>query len=38
MLFNPPADIVVAAGDLLIVMGAPQTLRILENMMAVVAG
>jgi voltage-gated potassium channel len=35
MLFNPPAETVISAGDFLIVMGAPNNLRTLENMMSV---
>ena len=31
MLFNPPADTVIAAGDHLIVMGEPSSLRTLET-------
>src|SRR5579863_3203709 len=35
MLFNPPAETVITVGDYLIVMGAPNNLRTLENMMSV---
>ncbi len=35
MQFNPPAETVISAGDYLIVMGAPNNLRTLENMMSV---
>jgi len=35
MLFNPPAETVISVGDYLIVMGAPNNLRTLENMMSV---
>jgi voltage-gated potassium channel len=35
MLFNPPAETVISAGDHLIVMGEPNNLRTLENMMSV---
>jgi len=35
MLFNPPAETVISAGDHLIVMGEPNNLRALENMMSV---
>src|SRR5882762_1986126 len=35
MLFNPPAETVISAGDHLIVMGEPSNLRTLENMMSV---
>jgi K+/H+ antiporter YhaU regulatory subunit KhtT len=35
MLFNPPAETIIAAGDHLIVMGEPRSLRALENTMAV---
>ncbi len=35
MLFNPPAETVISAGDHLIVMGEPGNLRTLENMMSV---
>jgi len=34
MLFNPPANTPVAAGDYLIVMGQQQNLRALENLVA----
>jgi len=34
MLFNPPAEPVITVGDYLIVMGAPNNLRTLENMMS----
>ncbi len=34
MLFNPPADTAVSAGDYLIVMGQQQNLRALENLVA----
>jgi len=34
MLFNPPADTVIAAGDHLIVMGEPKNLRNLESLMS----
>ena len=34
MLFNPPADTAVRGGDFLIVMGQPQNLRALENLVA----
>jgi voltage-gated potassium channel len=34
MLFNPPADTPVWGGDYLIVMGHPQNLRALENLVA----
>jgi voltage-gated potassium channel len=34
MLFNPPADTPVSAGDYLIVMGQQQNLRALENLVA----
>jgi voltage-gated potassium channel len=34
MLFNPPAETVITVGDYLIVMGAPNNLRTLENMMS----
>jgi voltage-gated potassium channel len=34
MLFNPPADTTVGAGDHLIVMGQQQNLRALENLLA----
>ncbi|MGH9720891.1 MAG: potassium channel family protein [Bryobacteraceae bacterium] len=34
MLFNPPADAVISAGDHLIVMGEPEKLRRLENLLA----
>jgi voltage-gated potassium channel len=34
MLFNPPADTPVGAGDYLIVMGQQQNLRALENLVA----
>lgn len=36
MQFNPPAEAIIAAGDHLIVMGEPNSLRTLENMMSVV--
>ena len=35
MLFNPPAETVISAGDHLIVMGEPGNLRSLENLMSV---
>ena len=35
MLFNPPAETVISAGDHLIVMGEPKHLRVLENMISV---
>ena len=35
MLFNPPADTVIATGDHLIVMGQPKNLRTLESLMSV---
>jgi len=35
MLFNPPAETVISAGDHLIVMGEPKHLRVLETMMSV---
>ncbi|MBZ5595111.1 MAG: potassium channel protein [Acidobacteriia bacterium] len=35
MLFNPPADTVIATGDHLIVMGQPKNLRALESLMSV---
>jgi len=38
MIFNPPAETVIAAGDHLIVMGEPGNLRVLENLMKAVAG
>jgi len=38
MIFNPPAETVIAAGDHLIVMGEPGNLRVLENLMTAVAG
>jgi len=34
MLFNPPADTVIAAGDHLIVMGEPKNLRHLESLIS----
>jgi len=34
MLFTPSADSPVAAGDYLIVMGRPENLRTLENLVA----
>jgi voltage-gated potassium channel len=34
MLFNPPADTVIAPGDHLIVMGEPKNLRNLESLMS----
>jgi uncharacterized protein with PhoU and TrkA domain len=34
MLFNPPADTAVQAGDYLIVMGRPDNLRTLETLLA----
>ncbi|MGA2589685.1 MAG: potassium channel protein [Bryobacteraceae bacterium] len=34
MVFNPPADTAIAAGDYLIVMGLPEKLRTLEGMLA----
>ena len=34
MLFNPPADTAVAAGDYLIVMGRLENLRALEVLLA----
>ncbi len=34
MLFNPTADAAVASGDYLIVMGKPENLRTLENLVA----
>ena len=34
MMFNPPADTAVRAGDYLIVMGRPGNLRTLENLLA----
>jgi voltage-gated potassium channel len=34
MLFNPPADTAVQAGDYLIVMGRPEMLRTLEGLLA----
>ena len=34
MLFNPPADAEIAAGDYLIVMGEPDNLRTLERLVA----
>jgi len=37
MQFNPPAEAIIAAGDHLIVMGEPNNLRALENMMSVAA-
>jgi voltage-gated potassium channel len=37
MLFNPPAETVISGGDHLIVMGEPNNLRSLENMMSVEA-
>jgi len=38
MLFNPPADSSIAAGDYLIVMGPPEKLRALEGLLAGAAG
>jgi K+/H+ antiporter YhaU regulatory subunit KhtT len=38
MLFNPPAETLISAGDYLIVMGEPNNLRTLENTMSVGAG
>jgi voltage-gated potassium channel len=35
MVFNPPADTAIAAGDYLIVMGQPEKLRTLEGLLAV---
>ena len=37
MLFNPPADAVLGAGDYLIVMGEPQALRRLESLLGAAA-
>jgi voltage-gated potassium channel len=34
MMFNPPADTAVQGGDFLIVMGRPDNLRALENLLA----
>lgn len=34
MLFNPPADAIIAGGDCLIVMGEPDSLRNLEKLVA----
>ena len=34
MVFNPPADMAIASGDYLIVMGLPEKLRTLEGMLA----
>ena len=34
MMFNPPADTAVEGGDFLIVMGRPENLRALENLLA----
>jgi voltage-gated potassium channel len=34
MMFNPPADTAVQGGDFLIVMGRPENLRALENLVA----
>ena len=34
MLFNPPADTAISAGDFLIVMGQPDRLRTLEGLLA----
>jgi voltage-gated potassium channel len=33
MIFNPPADLAIEAGDILIVMGPPEQLRKLETLM-----
>ena len=38
MLFNPPADTAVEGGDFLIVMGKPDNLQTLENMVAEIKG
>jgi len=38
MLFNPPAEAEIGAGDYLIVMGEPHNLRKLESMLAEVRG
>jgi hypothetical protein len=34
MMFNPPADTAVVGGDFLIVMGRPDDLLALENLLA----
>ncbi|HTT64461.1 MAG TPA: potassium channel protein [Bryobacteraceae bacterium] len=37
MLFNPPAETIISAGDHLIVMGEPRSLQRLENLMSTAA-